>query len=77
MTDAATQVPTIPDRLRAWLAHAVEAGASDLHLTAGYPPALRLHGDLAELREPGLSGPNLDEILSALGPDDVLARLVE
>jgi twitching motility protein PilT len=68
---------TAPERLRAWLARAVETGASDLHLTAGYPPALRLHGDLSELREPALSGPALDEILSALGPPEVQARLRE
>src|SRR5919198_2819168 len=72
-----SQPATVPDRLRAWLAHAVETGSSDLHLTAGYPPALRLHGDLSELREPALSGPALDEILSGLGGPDVQARLRE
>jgi twitching motility protein PilT len=77
MADSDTPVPSVPDRLRAWLAHAVETGASDLHLTAGYPPALRLHGDLSELQEPALSGPALDEVLSGLGGADVQARLRE
>ena len=47
---------SVPDRLRGWLAHAVEVGASDLHLTVGYPPGLRLHGDLTELAEEPLRG---------------------
>src|SRR5205807_5375226 len=34
----------VPDKLRDWLSHAVRSGASDLHLIAGYPPVLRLHG---------------------------------
>ncbi|MBO0699147.1 MAG: hypothetical protein J2P46_12190, partial [Zavarzinella sp.] len=72
-----SQPVPVPDRLRAWLATAVQTEASDLHLTAGYPPALRLHGDLSELREPALSGPALDEILSALGGPDVQAHLRE
>ena len=67
----------VPDRLRAWLALAVESEASDLHLTAGYPPALRLHGDLEELPEPELSGPAIDQLLAGLGPPDVPHRLRE
>src|SRR4051812_42938173 len=67
----------IPDRLRAWLAAAVDRDASDLHLTAGYPPTLRLHGDLVELLEPALDGPELDDLLGGLGPADVPARLAE
>jgi Tfp pilus assembly pilus retraction ATPase PilT len=39
----------VPEKLRGWLRRAVESGASDLHLVAGYPPVLRLHGDLIEL----------------------------
>lgn len=34
------------------LREAVERGASDLHLTVGLPPVLRLHGDLAPLDLP-------------------------
>jgi twitching motility protein PilT len=33
------------------LAQMVEAGASDLHLTVGIPPVLRIHGDLAPIAE--------------------------
>ena len=35
----------------------VEAGGSDLHLTAGVPPALRVRGDLVRLEEYGLLTP--------------------
>ena len=45
----------VPEKLRQWLTRAVEAGASDLHLIAGYPPVLRLHGDFTELPEPVLA----------------------
>jgi len=31
------------------LAHAVELGASDIHLKAGHHPRMRLHGELAPL----------------------------
>jgi twitching motility protein PilT len=67
----------VPDRLLAWLATAIDREASDLHLTAGYPPTLRLHGDLWELSEPALSGPAIDQLLGGLGPADVPARLRE
>src|SRR5262245_25880545 len=64
----------LPDPLRAWLSQAVEAGASDLHLIVGYPPVLRLHGDLIELREPALAE-ETRELLCSLCPADALPRL--
>ena len=39
------------------LVRLVEAGGSDLHLTAGAPPALRVRGDLVRLEEYGLLTP--------------------
>ena len=54
-----------PAPLRDWLAKAIEAGASDLHLVAGYPPVLRVHGELQPLE------------LAALDPDGVRGLLVE
>jgi twitching motility protein PilT len=65
----------VPDRLRTWLTQAVEAGASDLHLIAGYPPVLRLHGDLIELPEPPLPAEEAQALLGALCPADALGRL--
>jgi twitching motility protein PilT len=65
----------VPDRLRGWLAQAIAGGASDLHLTVGYPPALRLHGDLTELADEPLDGPELDMLLGDLCPPDARDRL--
>jgi twitching motility protein PilT len=65
----------IPERLAAWLGQSLLSGASDLHLSAGYPPALRLHGDLTELKEPVLTGPELDELLNAISPKDARDQL--
>ena len=62
------------EKLRAWLTRAVEAGASDLHLIVGYPPVLRVHGDLIELPEPKL-GPDEPRDVLAFGPAEAAARL--
>ena len=43
-------------RMQKLLKKMVETGASDLHLTAGYPPALRINEDLKPLDEPTLTG---------------------
>jgi twitching motility protein PilT len=69
--------PTVSDRLRAWLARAVEAGASDVHLIPDHPPALRLHGDLTGLREPPVAADDLTPLLRGLLPADTAARLAE
>jgi twitching motility protein PilT len=60
---------TFPEKLREWLTIAVESGASDLHVVAGHPPVLRLHGDLTELAEAPLSGERCDAIVQALAGD--------
>jgi len=44
-------MPTLPDLLRRTL----EMNASDLHLTAGSPPQVRVHGDLQRLDLPELT----------------------
>jgi twitching motility protein PilT len=75
MNDLNSEVPPVPEKLRAWLSQAVQAGASDLHVIAGYPPVLRLHGDLIELPEPPLEGEEVRRLLCSLCPSDGLARL--
>jgi twitching motility protein PilT len=65
---------SLPDKFRAWLSHTVEAGASDLHLIVGYPPVLRLHGDLVELKAPPLDGDEVKTVLCGLCPPESLAR---
>jgi len=66
---------TVPERIRGWLWRAVESGASDLHLIVGYPPVLRLHGDLVEIPEPPLEGTEMYALLSSLCPPEAVARL--
>jgi twitching motility protein PilT len=75
MSESRLPPSRIPDNLRSWLGRAVEAGASDLHLIAGYPPVLRLHGDLNELTEPVLVAQELNSLLAALCPSEVFERL--
>jgi twitching motility protein PilT len=66
--------PAIPPRLLGWLTRAVETGASDLHLIPGYPPVLRLHGDLTEI--PGAPlGADADALILSLCSPDQAGRL--
>jgi twitching motility protein PilT len=60
--------------LRDWLIRAVEAEASDLHVVAGYPPVLRIHGRLRNLDETALESGFLQELLLALCPPHALER---
>jgi twitching motility protein PilT len=76
MNDRTSPAPPVPDKLRAWLGLAVQAGASDLHLVVEYPPVLRLHGDLIELSEPPLVGEDLHRVLAALCRPEAFARLL-
>ncbi len=54
MTDSTHLTPELPEEVHAWIAQAVDRSASDLHLIPGYPPTLRLNGNLVELAEPPL-----------------------
>ena len=75
MNPTASITDRMPERLRNWLRHAVSAGASDLHLIAGHPPTLRLHGDLVELKEPALTADDTQSLLNPLCTPEALARL--
>jgi twitching motility protein PilT len=77
MSETTAEPLPIPPKLRGWLIHAVEAGASDLHLIAGYPPVLRLHGDLIELPEPPLDAEETRALLESLCRPEARARLAE
>jgi twitching motility protein PilT len=53
-----------------------ESGATDLLLTAGAPPQMRLHGNLIPVPgHPPLSGRDTDELLAELLTDDQAASL--
>lgn len=75
MNDTSRETVPVPEPLRDWLNRAVTAGASDLHLIAGYPPVLRLHSDLMELTAEAIDGDQLDGLLAALCPPEILGRL--
>lgn len=63
-----------PQQLQGWLKKAVEAEASDLHIVSGYPPMLRVHGDLREL-EPGTLDPHsVRALLAPACPPQAMAR---
>jgi twitching motility protein PilT len=70
LTDVTRSTTELPDKVHAWLAQAADRGASDLHLIPGYPPILRLHGDLIEVDEPPLAAGETREQLTSLCPAD-------
>ncbi len=49
---------------------AVKLGASDLHLTAGAPPAVRIHGALKLLKAPPLSPEDCEDLVGQLVTSD-------
>jgi twitching motility protein PilT len=75
MTDRRQEAAPIPDQLRQWLSRAVQTGASDLHVIAGYPPVLRLHGELTELPEPALNAEETHDLLAGLCRPESWERL--
>jgi twitching motility protein PilT len=63
-----------PEEIRGWLTLAIEAQASDLHLVPGYPPALRVHGELRQLDSLALEANTVRELLARLCPAYVMGR---
>ena len=49
--------------LNHWLTQTLALEASDLHLSAGLPPMVRVHGELQTLPSPALTAPQLEGIL--------------
>ncbi|HLA93021.1 MAG TPA: type IV pilus twitching motility protein PilT [Actinomycetota bacterium] len=69
--DQEIQIP-VPELLEVML----ERGASDLHLTVGAPPTVRLHGDLIRLEEyPVLESRGLQGMIYAILPQKMRERL--
>lgn len=62
------------DRIPRWLATGIVGEASDLHLVAGRPPVLRIHGVLREIDEPSLEGTELAGMLTPLCPASAADR---
>ena len=53
----------------------VEAGASDLHLTVGTPPVLRIHGQLVRLETRALFAEDTENIATELANGDQIHKL--
>jgi twitching motility protein PilT len=77
MSESIREYPRVADKLRDWLTSAVRGSASDLHLIAGHPPVLRVHGELEELTDPAIDPAEGDAMLAALCPPGTLERLRE
>src|SRR5208283_3297498 len=63
-----------PDQVRQWLTEAIEAEASDLHVVPGYPPMLRVHGDLRPLGLMPLEPEVVRDLLARLCPAHAMGR---
>ena len=57
------------------LAWVLDAGASDLHLKVGQPPALRLHGRIVRADAPALSASEMKALLDSITPPHAVQRL--
>lgn len=63
--------------LRVWLTQAVQNEASDLHLAAGYPPMVRLHGQLTPLEHPQLDAAGMERLLLPMLAEPMQAQLAK
>ncbi len=63
-------MPTMETLLR----EAAEKGASDLHLSCGEPPMLRVHGDLVRTEHPTLTPESVNELVNAIMNESQRAR---
>jgi len=59
------------------LAQCITFGASDLHLSSGVPPLLRLHGDLVPLTDVALTHDVLHAALMATLPSALQLALTQ
>ena len=74
MTSMTEPEQVFPSPLRDWLAKAVEREASDLHVVAGYPPVLRVHGELRQLECAAIDRDVVAGLLVPLCPAHAMAR---
>jgi twitching motility protein PilT len=55
----------------------IDTQASDLHLSAGNPPLLRVHGDLQRVKYKVLEDEELREMLYEIAPEEVIKKFEE
>ncbi|RUM89195.1 MAG: type IV pili twitching motility protein PilT [Thermodesulfatator sp.] len=64
-------------KIDAFLKLMVELGASDLHLSAGSPPLLRVHGDLQRVKYKVLESEELKAMLYEVTPEEKIKQFEE
>ncbi|MDQ3507204.1 MAG: Flp pilus assembly complex ATPase component TadA, partial [Actinomycetota bacterium] len=67
----------IESGLNDYLFEALERGASDLHLTAGIPPSIRMHGEILATNNPPLSPSDTRELIYGILTDMQRKKLEE
>jgi twitching motility protein PilT len=72
-TPVMSGIPPVEDLLRI----VIEEGASDLHLTVGAPPAMRLNGRLLKLETPALSPADTESLARAIAGEGNMQRVNE
>ncbi|MBV9656666.1 MAG: type IV pilus twitching motility protein PilT [Verrucomicrobia bacterium] len=55
----------------------LDEGGSDLHITVGAPPTLRLNGQVTKLQVPSLTAAETEELVRAVTKDEQLKRVYE
>jgi twitching motility protein PilT len=65
------------NNLRQLLKVAVDQGASDIHITVGSPPQLRIDGGLIKVRAPELDAPTTKELCYSLLTDEQKSKFEE
>jgi twitching motility protein PilT len=55
----------------------VESGASDVHITVGRPPVLRVHGRLKNVRHPPLTSADTMALVESVAPERMLTEFRE
>lgn len=64
-------------KLDAFFKLMVDTQASDLHLSAGNPPLLRIHGDLQRVKYKVLEDEELREMLYEIDPEEIIKKFEE
>ncbi|MEK6258900.1 MAG: PilT/PilU family type 4a pilus ATPase [Planctomycetota bacterium] len=77
MTQSRLPEPVPSEPIIRLLSVAVRAGASDVHLIGGFPPSLRLHGNLVQLEAPPLDAAWLHDLLNCFCTEHMVQRLHE
>lgn len=72
---AILSISDFDSRLWAWLSHGLAEQASDLHLVAGYPPTLRIHGTLRGIDETVLSGELIADLVRGVMPAELREKI--